>query len=319
MSEEGRRIVSMGSMGGSRVPLFRGVGVELSEWIGTIQKKQMVHGLNDRETVLLAYDNTTADVSDLIKDHLERNPELTWEQLKVALTERYATKTTSIEAMRTLMKARQGREETLVQMADRVTRLAELAFPMAGAREGDAIQALLADLYVDALSDEEIRRDVIRKAPVNLVEAVARARETEEIYQRIRQGRDSNVGGRRGREVGGARGDRGKVEVPEDWEREADPRRKVWSMEHGSYRSTPGRYGLVCWKCGHQGHRSLECPTRDGRPPDANDPYCQRCGKKGHKTQWCGAPVDRNRGVAPKGRVPMNRNQGNASGLPQKR
>ena len=38
MSEEGRLIGSRGSVGGSRVPLFRGVGMELSGWIGTIKK-----------------------------------------------------------------------------------------------------------------------------------------------------------------------------------------------------------------------------------------------------------------------------------------
>lgn len=78
----------------------------------------------------------------------------------------------------------------------------------------------------------------------------------------------------------------------EDWEAEADPNRRGWSLAHGFYKPTPGRYGLVCWTCQVEGHRAVECPTRYGRPPRSLGPSCSKCGQFGHKSRWCRAAGD---------------------------
>ena len=79
-----------------------------------------------------------------------------------------------------------------------------------------------------------------------------------------------------------------EIEPEENWELEADTERPAFSLNHGFYKPTPLRYGLVCFCCKTEGHRHHRCPVREGLPKDFLTPYCERCKKKGHATKHCG-------------------------------
>ena len=95
-------------------------------------------------------------------------------------------------------------------------------------RNSGPIQALLADVYMDALSDRELRGDVLRERLSTLAAA---------------------------------------IKEEKSWESEADPNRREWGLQYGFFRPTPDWYGLVCWTCKYGGHRFQDCPTKWGGDP----------------------------------------------------
>ena len=78
-----------------------------------------------------------------------------------------------------------------------------------------------------------------------------------------------------------------EMESEENWELEADPERPSFSLNHGFFKPTPLRHGLVCFFCKTEGHRQKRCPVKEGLPKDFLIPFCQRCERKGHATKHC--------------------------------
>lgn len=155
-------------IGSMRLPSFRGDKTELQEWILSIQKKQVMYGLPDQEMVLLAYEAAAGPVSTYIGGLYRENPALTWTELKSALVRQYASEHTAIEAVRKLFRLRQGDKEAMEDLGERIAGLAALAFPELATQNSGPIQALLADVYMDALSDRELRGDVLKEGPSTL-------------------------------------------------------------------------------------------------------------------------------------------------------
>ena len=52
------------------------------------------------------------------------------------------------------------------------------------------------------------------------------------------------------------------MEHPKNWEKEVKLQRMNWSWRDGFCIPTPKRYGLTCWTCGHKGHMSRDCQTK---------------------------------------------------------
>lgn len=309
-----------GLLGGPRVPVFDGSGKEFRNWLTILEKSRTIYELSDQETLYLAYDATKGKASEFVRGLLENHPRLAWEEVKKLLTKEFADEGTAIEAMRALLKLTQLREETPGELGARAGRLSSLAFPEV-VRDNAVMQAQLADLYVEALSDERVRHDVLKEGPLRLSAAIELARESQGVWDKVKRcGKKqipSQEAGRRG--VGG-RAPVWKQRVKEEVDRaelwEEDPNRRAWSTRHGFYKPTPGRYGLVCWTCGYEDHRAAECPTKWGLPPDFNQDRCTRCGKKGHLAKWCG----QKKGAPPiltKKAEPKRPAQGKASGPPQ--
>ena len=71
-------------------------------------------------------------------------------------------------------------------MGERIAGLVALAFLELEIRNSGPIQALLADTYMDALSDRELRGDVLREGPSTLAEAIEAARNSERLWIRIK-------------------------------------------------------------------------------------------------------------------------------------
>ena len=79
-----------------------------------------------------------------------------------------------------------------------------------------------------------------------------------------------------------------EIKPETNWELVADPELPAFSLNHGFYKQTPLRHGLVCFYCKTEGHRNHCCPVKEGPPKDFLTPYCEKCEKKGHATKHCG-------------------------------
>ena len=101
--------------------------------------------------VLLAYEAAASPVSKYVGGLGRENPALTWTELKSDLVQQYASERTAIEAVRKLLRLRQGDSEAMEDLGERIAGLAALTTWNSG-----PIQALLTDVYMDALSDREL-------------------------------------------------------------------------------------------------------------------------------------------------------------------
>lgn len=162
-------------LGGPRVPAFDGSGKDFKNWLAILEKSRIIYELTDQETLYLAYDATKGKASEFMKELLESQPHLSWERLKGLLTKEFTDEGTAIEAMRALLKLTQLRDETPGELGARAGKLSSLAFPEV-VRDNAVMQAQLADLYVEALSDERVRHDVLKEGPVRLSAAIELAR-----------------------------------------------------------------------------------------------------------------------------------------------
>ena len=135
--------------------------------------------------------------------------------------------------VRKLFRIKQEVEETLEDLGDKMTRLAELAFPNLEIRENGAIQALLADTFMDTIRDDDIRGDVLKGGPCRLTEALEVAKSSERTWERIRTNRDQGTQRTQGWKDT-EKNSRNRIvnkkphkdAKEEDWEAEADPNRK---------------------------------------------------------------------------------------------
>ena len=136
-----------------KLPNYQGNPAEFHDWLIVVQKKQLVYRLMDRKMVQLAYEAAAGSVSKFIGALYRENSQMTWDELKGTLIRRYTCEQTTTEAVRKLFRIKQEVGETLEDLGDKMTRLAELAFPNLEIRENEAIQVLFADAFMDAIRD----------------------------------------------------------------------------------------------------------------------------------------------------------------------
>lgn len=213
------------------------------------------------ETVYVAGNAATGEVSEFIGPLLLGNPHLTWEKLEGLVTEEFADEGTAIEAMRTLLK--ELKDESPEDLGPWVEELASLAFAE-DVTANAVLQAQLADLYVGGgLSEERIRPDVLNEGPLKLSAAVALSRESQGIWEMAKK--RIQVHGLY-REV-----DRQEEVESEEWEEVLNRRTRM--LVNGFCKPTPGRLRPKCRTCRHEGHRTVDDLTR--------------CGYREHKARWC--------------------------------
>lgn len=103
------------------------------------------------------------------------------------MTREFADEGTAIEAMRALLKMTQLRDKTPGKLGARLEKLSLLAFPEV-VRNNAVMQAQLANLYVEALSDERIRHNALKEGPLRLSAAVSLAKESQGVWEKVKRG-----------------------------------------------------------------------------------------------------------------------------------
>ena len=106
-------------IGGTRLPSYKGDPTELQEWILSIQKKQVIY-------------------------------------LKSTLVRQYASEHMAIEAVRKLFRLRQGDNEAMEDVGERIAGLTALMFLKLVPQNSGPIEAVLGDVYMDVLRDREL-------------------------------------------------------------------------------------------------------------------------------------------------------------------
>lgn len=249
---------------GSKIPIFTGKACAFSAWVQALKKKARIYQLTQTELVNLAYDYSDGVVSEYIGLYLDDNPESNWGDLLEQLTNQYSDYTSATDAARALIKIKQREGETLSELASRVLGLAKVAYKDAVQRDGEAVQAQLAEYYTDAIENAFVREDTARAAPASLAEAFATAGKSLRLYNRLTatQGR--------GEEKGWSRDTRtGWTETPpvacDQGERgHSGYRWRDHPHERGWRRPLPDPRQPGCWECGQLGHIRRECPRKEG-------------------------------------------------------
>ena len=154
------------------------------------------------------------------------------------------------------------------------------------------LQVQFADCYIDALEDEEIKKEILKAEPEDVARAVHLARRNQNFLERVRK---------RHRGQDKIQYSKERIRL-ENWSAEADPRRQDWLVWKGFHNSPHKHPGVTCWMCRKEGHFSKECPSRSNT-------------KEGRRER----PRGRMRESSPVKPPPTSRSQGNAEGAPPKK
>ena len=171
---------------GSKIPIFTGRPTDLKPWLMALKKKQRVHDLTDAELINLAYDYSDGIVSEWIGSYLDDHPDTSSKTLFDEITAQYGEFINPADAARALIKVTQEKNESLAELASRMSSLARMAYRDSELREGSAIQVQLAEFFIDGINNSFIREDVARANPKTLSEALSSARESKRLYERLR-------------------------------------------------------------------------------------------------------------------------------------
>ena len=169
----------------SKIPMYTGKPAELNPWMTALQKKERIYKLTDPELVDLAYDFTDGIASEWIGEYLVNHPDVTSAELFQQLNAQFGEVANSTEAARDLITMKQIQEETLAELANRIIKLAKVAYPDAEHRQSHAVQLQLSKYFIDALNNSFIKEDVLRANPDTLSGALTVARYSERLFQRL--------------------------------------------------------------------------------------------------------------------------------------
>lgn len=131
-----------------------------------------------------AYDQAEGLVSEFMGGPPKRDPGLAWTDLENLLIKEYADDEIAIEAMRSLMKLTQAGDETPGELGAKAMRLSAMAFPEE-VKQNAAIQVHLANLFIDALENENNRHDVIKEASIRLSVVIDLAKDSRKRQETV--------------------------------------------------------------------------------------------------------------------------------------
>ena len=94
----------------------------------SIKKKQRIYKLTDSELINLAYDFSDGILSEWIGNYHDDHPDIPNKDLFEELTAQYGEFANSTDATRALMKVKLKKDESLAELASRMSNLAKLAY-----------------------------------------------------------------------------------------------------------------------------------------------------------------------------------------------
>lgn len=227
------------------VQIYDGQPKNFREWITSIEKYARLINTDMNVCKMIAYQTSTHAVSGYISRFLDQNPTGTWPALKSELEKRFSDVTDASLALSMLRTIRQQKSESIQTFTERIRSLAEIGFRN---QEGPVVQAQLIDIFVQGLSNEQLKLTILRRHPETLEHAVAIATDESNLRQRVLCGRVPDI----------------RQEEPMD-------------VSH----MRPVR----CFKCHKTGHKAPDC--KQVRVVTKPTPVCWRCGQEGHIIREC--------------------------------
>ena len=147
-------------------------------------------------------------------------------------------------ALSLLRRVRQKQGEPIQNYSERILSLAEEVYNNQG---GDAVERQLIDIFVDGLTNDQLKMNILREQPNTLQGAVATATNEQNLRARVQmshQGSNTPTS----MEVNHSRGQQYKFKR---------------FKKINSTQNRPSR----CWTCGQMGHISRYCRSKEVRKP----------------------------------------------------
>lgn len=228
------------------VPKFDGNPKQYREWIKSIEKYATLIGAADARKRLIAYQSSSGAVSGFINRYIQANPNNTWDQLKAQLAVRFSDVTDAQMALSLLRSVRQKQGENIQVYAERILSLAEAAYDNQG---GNAVERQLIDIFVDGMTNDQLKMKLLRDQPDTLQGAIGIATNEQNLRARVQMSHTSNRDTHTPMEVDHSRGQHF---------------RNRFNRVNSAQQNRP----IICWNCGIEGHISRECRNKDqSRPP----------------------------------------------------
>ena len=249
---------ALGVQGISQIVVpYEGEPKKFKEWVKSIEKYAVLTNPDNDRIKRVAYQASRGPVSDFIRRFQDRHPNNTWNQLKKELANRFSEVVEEQHAFILLRKVHQKPGETVQVYAERLITLSEEAFP---GQQGAAIQRQQIDIFVDGLSEDQLRMKILRENPATLDAAITLATNEQNLRKRFSL--------------------RTRQHYTPDYER----------MEVDHYRPV-----LRCFNCNKKGHRAKNCRARPpvnavdntSRNQNERDMLCWYCHRQGHFKKDC--------------------------------
>lgn len=224
------------------VQTFHGNPKHFREWIKSIEKYSTLVNIPDDRKKLVAYQSSTGAVSGFIHRYMIANPNQTWQHLRQQLAVRFSDVTDAQMALSLLRSCKQKAGESIHIFAERLLSLAEEAYNNQG---GDAIERQLIDIFVDGLTNDQLKLKILRDHPETLQAAIGLATNEQNLRARVNMSHTTTTP--EPMEIDHSRGQRFQRNRPNRFTRINS------AAQNGSSRP------IRCWHCGKEGHVIRDC------------------------------------------------------------
>lgn len=222
---------------------FDGNSRNYREWIKSIEKYAILNEIPDARKKMIAYQSSSGAVSGFIQRYMAANPNNTWQQLKEQLAVRFSDVTDRQMALSLLRTVKQKQGENIQLFAERILSLAEEAYQNQG---GDAVERQLIDIFVDGLTQDNLKLKILRDQPDTLQGAITIATNEQNLRARVQM--THNFPSQR-------------KETPMEVDHSRGQRFKFRSKVNTTQQSR--NFKVKCWSCGQEGHVSRDCRNKE--------------------------------------------------------
>ena len=151
---------------------FNGEGHQrFQDWLKDMEKSRVQCAGDDDRMRNLAVATLTGPAADFLLRVIEHTPQVTRNQIKQVLKQRYSDLADVQYARQSMRNLRQTKTESVQNFGERIIAVAQEAYP--GQNLNDpTIQGQLVEIFASGLKDTGIMKHIVRKRPVDLDRAI---------------------------------------------------------------------------------------------------------------------------------------------------